>query len=69
MKNLLSIISERMKSPVSIAAIVAQVVTILIMLKVIDLQLGDQINQVAAALLQLGVLLGVLNNPTDKDNF
>jgi len=43
MKNLLSTIIERFKSPVSIAAIVAQVVTILIMLKVIDLQLGDQI--------------------------
>jgi len=69
MKNLLSTLIERFKSPVSIAAIVAQVVTILIMLKVIDLQMGDQINQIAAAFLQLGVLLGVLNNPSDKDNF
>lgn len=69
MKNLLSTLLERFKSPVACAAIVAQVVTILIMTNVIDLQMGDQINQIAAALLQLGVLLGVLNNPTDSDNF
>lgn len=57
---------KRFKSPVLWAAVVAQIVSILLMVGVINVSLGDVINQVAGGVLQLGVLIGVLNNPTDK---
>ena len=60
---------NRWKSPVLWAAIVAQVVSLLLMTKVIDAGMGDLVNQVAGGVLQLGVLVGVLNNPTDKQNW
>lgn len=56
---------SRWKSKVLWASIVAQVVVILIMTGVINLQQGEFINQVATALLQLLVLFGVVNNPTN----
>lgn len=62
-------IKERIKSPVTLAAIVGQIVTILLMVGAISTGAGDTVNNVAAGVIQLLVLFGVLNNPTDKANF
>lgn len=62
-------IKERLKSPVTLAAIVGQIVTILLMVGAISTGAGDTVNNVAAGVIQLLVLFGVLNNPTDKANF
>lgn len=58
-------IQSRWQSKVLWAAIIAQVVAILVMTGVIDLQQGEFVNQVASAILQLLVLFGVVNNPTN----
>ncbi len=60
---------NRWKSPVLWAGIVAQVASLLILLDVIDAGLGETINQVAASVLQLLALLGIVNNPTDKEGW
>jgi uncharacterized membrane protein len=60
---------NRFKSPVLWAAIVAQVVSILLMVGVINVGLGDTVNQVAGGIIQLLVLVGVLNNPSDGTKF
>lgn len=57
---------NRFKSPVLWSALVAQLLSMLIVLGVIDTGLGDVIEGVVAALLELLVAFGVLNNPTDK---
>lgn len=62
-------IKERLKSPVTLAAIVGQVVTILLMVGAINTGLGDTVNNVTAGVIQLLVLFGVLNNPSDKASF
>lgn len=62
-------IKERLKSPVTLAAIVGQIVTILLMVGAINTGLGDTVNNVTAGVIQLLVLFGVLNNPADKANF
>lgn len=62
-------IKERLKSPVTLAAIVGQIVTILLMVGAISTGAGDTVNNVTAGVIQLLVLFGVLNNPTDKSNF
>lgn len=55
---------NRWKSPVLWAAIVAQVLSILLMVNVIDIATSELVNQVVASVLQLGVLVGLFNNPT-----
>lgn len=60
---------NRLKSPVVWAAVVAQVVTILLTLGVIGGGVGDTVNQVVAGILQLLVIFGVLNDPTDGEHF
>lgn len=60
---------NRWKSPVLWAAIVAQVLSILLMVGAIDIAMSDLVNQVAGGVLQLGVLIGVLNNPKDSEKF
>lgn len=62
-------IKERLKSPVTLTAIVGQIVTILLMVGAINTGLGDTVNNVTAGVIQLLVLFGVLNNPADKANF
>lgn len=59
---------NRWKSPVLWTAIIAQLVSIALATGLIDLTLGEQINQVGAMVAQLLVLLGIFNNPTDKEN-
>lgn len=60
---------NRLKSPVVWAAVVAQVLAILLTLGVIDTGMSETINQIMSGVLQLLVIFGVLNNPTDKANF
>ena len=62
-------IKERLKSPVTLAAIAAQIVTILLMVGAIDTGMGDIVNNVSAGIIQLLVLFGVLNNPANKTGF
>ena len=59
-------IQNRFKSPVLWSALAAEVLSMLMVLGVIDTGLGDVIEGVIAALLELLVAFGVLNNPTDK---
>ena len=60
---------NRFKSPVVWAAVVAQILTILIVLDVINVAQQESINQVVASVLQLLVAFGVLNNPAVSDKF
>ena len=60
---------NRFKSPVVWAAVVAQILTVLIVLDVINVAQQETINQVVAAVLQLLVAFGVINNPRDAENF
>jgi len=58
---------NRWRSPVLWSGVVAQVVSLLILLDVIDTGMGDTINQVAAGVLQLLTLFGIVNNPTNPE--
>ena len=60
---------NRWKSPVLWMSIVAQILSILVVTGVIDTGLTQTVNQAAAGVLQLLVVIGVLNNPTDKKNW
>lgn len=60
---------KRILSPVTIAAIVSQLLSILIVLEVITPSESETINTLITALLELLVTFGVLNNPTDTKNF
>lgn len=60
---------KRLLSPVTIAAVVSQLLSILIVLEVITPSESETINTLIAALLELLVTFGVLNNPTDAKNF
>lgn len=60
---------NRLRSPVVWAAVVAQVLAILLTLGAIDTGMGEMVEQVAAGVLQLLTIFGVLNNPTDKAHF
>jgi phi LC3 family holin len=60
---------NRFKSPVVWAAVVAQILTVLIVLDVITVAQQETINQVVAAVLQLLIAFGVINNPTTQDKF
>jgi uncharacterized membrane protein len=62
-------IKERLKSPVTLAAIVGQIVAILLMVGAISTGAGDTVNNVTAGVIQLLVLFGILNHPADKNNF
>ena len=60
---------ERWRSPIVWAAIGAQIVAILLTLSIIPPALGERVDEVTAMVLQLLVLIGVLNNPTNHDGF
>ena len=60
---------NRFKSPVVWAAVVAQILSILVLLDVIAPTQSETINQVVAAVLQMLVAFGVLNNPENKTGF
>ncbi len=58
---------SRWKSPVLWAAITAQLLSIFVAVKIIDVGLSDEIRNIVSMLLQLGVTVGVLNNPTNRE--
>jgi uncharacterized membrane protein len=60
---------NRIKSPVLWAALIAQILSILVLLDVVSPTQSETINQVVAAVLQMLVAFGVLNSPTSADRF
>jgi Bacteriophage holin. len=60
---------NRFESPVLWAAVVAQMLAILVVLGVIDIGQSEAVSAVVAGILQLLVAFGVLNNPTQQDGF
>ena len=60
---------NRLLSKVTIVAVAAQVVGLLITFGVIDTGAGEAINHVIVALCECLTVFGVLNNPTDRENF
>jgi uncharacterized membrane protein len=62
-------LQNRLKSPVVWTSVTAQVLSLMVLLGVFDAGLSDAVKNVAAAALQLLVVLGVLNNPTDSTSF
>jgi uncharacterized membrane protein len=60
---------NRLQSKVVWAAIIAQVLAILLALGVIDTGMSETINAVVVSVLQLLVALGVLNNPVNPTAF
>lgn len=60
---------NRFKSKVLWASLGAQILSILVLVEVITPTQSEVINQVLASALQLGVIYGVFNNPTDPGNF
>jgi len=60
---------NRLHSPVVWASVAAQVLSVLVALGVVDTGLNETLNSVVTAVLQLLVVLGVLNNPTDGEGF
>jgi len=62
---------KRWRSPVFLAAVVAQIISIGQMTGIwqkYGIDTGT-VGNVVAGLLQLGVIVGLLNNPTDAQNF
>lgn len=60
---------NRLLSPVVWAAFASQVFSILVLFGIITPSHSAELNEVIAAILQLLVLVGVLNNPRDAANF
>lgn len=60
---------NRLKSPVLWAALVAQVLSILVLLEVIVPTQSETINAVVGSVLQMLTAFGVLNNPVTPDRF
>lgn len=60
---------NRFKSPVVWAAVIAQILSILIIMDVINVAQQEAVNQVVAAVLQLLVAVGILNNPVNPEGF
>lgn len=60
---------NRLLSPVTLSAIAAQLLSILVMVGVIDTGLSEAIEAAIVAMLELLTAFGVLNNPTDKEKF
>lgn len=60
---------NRLKSPVLWASLVAQILSILVLLEVIVPTQSETINAVVGSVLQMLVAFGVLNSPTSADRF
>lgn len=58
---------NRFKSPVLWGSIVALVVSLLMQMGIIGD--GTKITQIAATVIELLTIIGILNNPTDKEHF
>lgn len=60
---------NRLKSWVFWSSLAAQIISLLVATEVIDLAMGEAFNACVASVLQIFVVFGVLNNPTDANNF
>ena len=60
---------NRFKSPVLWSTLVAQLLSILLAIGVIDIGQSSIVNTIAAAILEILTIFGILNNPTSKDSF
>ena len=60
---------QRWKSPIVWAAVIGQLITLAITVGLIDTGAGEAVNNVTATVLQLLVVVGVLNNPTNQGGF
>ena len=60
---------NRLNSPVVWAALAAQILAILVTLGVVDMGQSDALNAVVTAVLELFVVFGVFNNPTEREKF
>jgi len=60
---------NRFKSPVVWAAIAAQVLAILLLAGVIGETMNAALSAAVTGLLEIGVLVGILNDPTDAKHF
>lgn len=60
---------NRFKSKVVWAAIAAQVITLLVTVGVIDTSMSAVLEGVILSVLELLVAFGILNNPSNKENF
>lgn len=60
---------NRLYSPVVWIAVVSQILSILIIMGVINVAQQEAINQIAAAILQILTVFGILNDPTSPDQF
>lgn len=60
---------KRFLSPVTIAAVCAQILSILVIFEVITPSESESINTAIVALLEVFKTFAVLNNPTDTKNF
>ena len=63
------IMQNRWRSKVLWGSLIAQVMSILILTGLVSTGQADMINQVVALVLQIGVIIGVLNNPTDAERW
>lgn len=59
-------IIERLKSPIVIAGILAQIVLII---AIFNVELSETFKAVATPIVTMLTLIGLLNNPTDKENW
>ena len=59
-------IIERLKSPVTLVALLGQ---ILLLVGLFTPELSDTVKIVGTVVIESLTLLGVLNNPTNKENF
>ena len=57
---------ERLKSKVVWLSVLAQVI---IIVGVFCPDITDEVKIIGTALLEIATLFGILNNPTDRDNF
>lgn len=62
----MEMIKERLKSKVVWLAVLAQILLVVTMYQP---ELAVEIKTVATAAIEIATLLGVLNNPADRDNF
>ena len=60
---------SRWRSPVLWAAVWTQVLALLLTLNIVNVGLEDTARMVIAGVLELFILFGVLNDPTDKEHF
>lgn len=60
---------SRFRSPVLWSTLVAQLLSILLAVGVIDVGQSTTVNIIAASILEILTVVGILNNPTNADGF